>query len=469
MTAPEPTLRDRAILSLACCGSFVVILDATIVSVALPDIRSALDMTTSALPWTVNAYTLAFAGFLLVGGRLSDRYGQRRVFMLGMIVFTLARAAAGLADATWLLLTARAVQGLGGALLMPVTLSLLTTRFTTATARAKALGTWSAVGAVAAASGPVIGGILTQWTGWRSVFLVSLPVGVAAAVAGARLPRATATRDRSRVDVVGATIATTALVATVYAVMRSATVGWADASVLLPLAGGLALLGLFLWHQAGWARDPLVPLGIFRSRAVSSGNIVMFLLGLGFFASPILLSLYLQDVHGYSPFGAGMAYLPIGVAMFLGAQSAGRLSVRIGARRASVWCCGIATVGFAGVTAVAAARLDQPLWMLLPGVVFGFGAAASFTPVTVVATSSVPSRHNGVAAGLLNTVRQTSGAIGLGVLSTVTAVVGATWRAAHPRYDAATALAHGYTAAFAVSAGCLLVAAVAAAWAMPRR
>lgn len=474
MQAPSGKRSARApgagtVLGMACAGSFVVILDATIVSVALPAVRSELAFTSSSLPWVVNAYTLAFAGFLLLGGRLSDVFGQRRMYVVGMTLFTVARLAGGLAGSAEQLLAMRALQGFGGALLMPVTLSLLTTAFTDPHRRARALGTWSAVGAIGAASGPVIGGVLTQWAGWRWVFFICVPVGVAAVVAAMLvLPGRERPAARTRLDVIGAVVATAGMVGVVYGVMRSSAVGWGSGEVLLPVLGGLALLGVFVLHQGKWAREPLVPLELFRLRSVSSGNLVMFLLGLGFFASPVLLSLYLQDVHGYSPMRAGLAYLPVGAAMFAGAQSVGPLSVSLGAKRAALLCCVLGAVGFGGVAALAGAHAAYLSSVLLPGIVFGFGTAGAFTPITVVATGGVPPEQNGVAAGLLNTVRQTSGAIGLAVLSTLTAAVAASWHLGHPAASAES-LAHGYVAAFTASAGCLAAAATVAAVTMPRR
>ncbi|WP_240687218.1 DHA2 family efflux MFS transporter permease subunit [Amycolatopsis suaedae] len=451
------------ILLLACAGSFVVILDATIVSVALPPIRAALGLDPETLTWVVNAYTLAFAGFLLLGGRLCDEFGRRRMFVLGLSLFTVARLVAGLAGSAGVLLAARAVQGFGAALLMPVTLALLTSTYTEPARRARVLGTWSAVGAIGAAAGPVVGGLLTEWAGWRWVFFVTVPIGaVAVAVAARALPPPDHDGPRGRLDVLGAVLSTAGLVGVVYAVMRSSAAGWGSGEVVLPLLAGLALLVVFVVHQGRWAADPLLALDIFRLRSVSSGNVVILLLGLGFLASPVLLSLYLQDVHGYPPLAAGLAYLPIGVAMFAGAQSAGRLSVRMGPRRATVLFCVLAAAGLGGVAALAGPHASYPASVLVPGIVFGFGSAAAFTPITVSATSGVPPRRNGLAAGVLNTVRQTSGAVGLAALGTLAAAVAG-------RTGAVDALSDGYTAAFAASACCLAAAAVVAAVAMPRR
>ncbi|MEU7143711.1 DHA2 family efflux MFS transporter permease subunit [Nocardia sp. NPDC046473] len=442
---------ERLILILACIGSFSVVMDATIVSVTLPDLRADLGFSPAALPWAVNAYTLAFAGCLLFGGRCADVFGRRRIMFAGMGIFTAARVAVGLADSPALLLIARAAQGVGGALLIPVTLSMLTTTFVESAARARALAVWSAVGAAGAASGPVIGGLLTQLAGWRWVFFVLAPLGVVGMIGAIRvLPRQVSGTARSRLDMVGALLVTAGITGVVLAIMRSAAVGWTAPTVLGSLLGGFALIGVFAVHQTYWAADPILPLDIFRIRSVSSANTVMFLLGAGFLASPVLLSLYLQDVHGYSPLLAGVGYLPVGAAMITGSRSAGWLTVRLGARTATILCSAIGTLGLV-CTAVCIA-LDAPyLWtVLISGAILGYGVAAAFTPITVAATNGVPPDRSGLAAGVLNTVRQTSGAVGLAALSAI-------------------ALSAGYATSFAASAACLAAACVVATITMPRR
>ncbi|WP_433654242.1 MFS transporter [Nocardia sp. CA-128927] len=442
---------QRLVLALACIGSFSVVLDATIVSVTLPDLRADLGFTPAALPWAVNAYTLAFAGCLLFGGRCADVFGRRRILLIGMGIFAVARVAVGLAESPGFLLAARAAQGVGGALLMPVTLSMLTTTFVEPVARARALALWSAVGAAGAASGPVIGGLLTQVAGWRWVFFVLAPLGAVGMVGAILvLPRQVSGVGRARLDIVGALLVTAGITGAVLAIMRSAAVGWADATVLGSLLGGFALIGDFAVHQTYWAADPILPLDIFRVRSVSSANAVMFLLGAGFLASPVLLSLYLQDVHGYSPLLAGVGYLPVGAAMITGSRSAGWLTVRLGARRATMWCCAISATGL--VCTAACIALDASyLWtVLVSGAILGFGTAAAFTPITVAATDGVSPERSGLAAGVLNTVRQTSGAVGLAAFSAV-------------------ALSAGYAASFGASAVCLVAACLVAMVTMPRR
>ncbi|MFG1797547.1 DHA2 family efflux MFS transporter permease subunit [Nocardia sp. NPDC049149] len=441
--------QSQLVLALACLGSFSVIIDATIVSITLPDLRADLGFTPATLPWAVNAYMLAFAGGLLFGGRCADVFGRRRILLVGLGIFTVARVAVGFADSPVFLLIARAVQGLGGALLMPVTLSMLTAAFVEPAARARALAIWSAVGAAGAAAGPVLGGVLTQVAGWRWVFFVIAPLGVIGMI-GAMVvlpPRDTAV-VRPRLDVLGAVLVTAGITGVVLAIMRSAAAGFGDPTVYVAMLAGVALIAMFAVHQAFWSAEPLVPLSIFRLRSVTSANVVIFLLGVGFLGSPVLLSLYMQDVYGYSPLLAGVGYLPSGVAMICGSRSAGWLTVRLGPRRAAALCCAIGGTGFA-CTAVGIALNAPYFWsVLVAGMIFGFGTAAAFTPLTVAATDGVPPERNGLAAGVLNTVRQTSGAVGLAALSAV-------------------ALNAGYATAFAVCAACLVAAGVVARILMP--
>lgn len=453
--------RSTWVLVLACAVTFVVIMDATIVSVALPDIRAEVGFSPATLPWVVNAYTLAFAGFLLLGGRIADVVGRRPTLIAGTVVFTVFRSVAGLTDDPAVLLVARTVQGIGGALLIPVTLALITTTFTDPAARVRALGTWSAVGGTGAALGPVIGGLLIDWAGWRWVFHVTVPVGVAVVVCAALvLPRTPPRVPRARLDLVGAVLGTVGLLGVIFSIMRSAASSWTAPDVWGPLLAGVVLIGVFLLHQAR-TPEPLMPLDLFHERAVSSANTVMFLLGLGFFASPVLISLYLQDVLGWAPLLAGLGYLPVGVAMVTGARLAGALTVRLGTRVAAAGFAALGAVGLAA-TAIALAVDGSFAAFIGPVMLFGFGTAASFTPVTVAATAVAPDRA-GLAAGVLNTVRQTSGAIGLAALTTLAAA------ASHGPGPAGGYTATGYTAAFAACAVCLVVATGVAACAMPGR
>ncbi|MGW0658007.1 MFS transporter [Streptodolium elevatio] len=473
--AGQPPPNSGVLLALACLVVFVVILDATIVSVALPGIRDGLDMGATSLPWVVNAYTLAFAGFLLIGGRCCDLYGRRRTFFAGLALFTAASAACGAANGPAALLVARAAQGLGGALLTPTTLAVITHTYPEGPRRARALALWSAVGAMGASAGTVLGGVLTEWFSWRWVFLINLPVGVLAfAVAARHLrdhPAARSGADRARLDVPGAVLATTGIAGLLYGLMESSAYGWSAARVWAPLVAGVLLLALFGIHQTRIAAQPLVPLAVVRARPVASANLVMFLMGLGFFASPVLLSLYLQGARDWSPLRAGLAFLPVSVALMTGGLAAGRLIPRFGPR--TVAGCGT-LVGAAGFGWLALA-LDADAGYLasigLPGVLFGLGIGASFTPITVAATSGVAPQLAGMASGLLNTTRQLSGAVGLAVLTTLTASAASGYAEDHPGTPGgeagAAALAHGNAVAFGAAALAAVLAA-AGAWGLMR-
>ncbi|GAA2079970.1 DHA2 family efflux MFS transporter permease subunit [Streptomyces albiaxialis] len=434
---------------------FLVVLDATIVSVALPAIGAELGLAGGALGWVVNAYTLTFAGFLLLGGRLADLYGTRAVLVSGLAVFTLANLWSGAAGDPAQLVVARAVQGVGGALLMPATLTVVHQAYADPVRRTRALGLWSMVGAVGAAAGTVAGGILTDALGWRWVFWVKVPVGLAVALGGwAVLPRrapGAGSGPRRPVDVVGALLVTAGLAALVYGVVTVRTPG-ALGTALGALAGAVVLLAVFVLHQGRWTRSPLMPLRIFTYRAVSSANVVIFGLGVAYLASPVLLALYLQRILRYSPTQAGFAFLPAAFAVMLGAQAAGRLTPRWGPRRAAVAGTAVTAAGFLWLALADAHSAFVPD-IALPSVVFGLGAGFTFTPLTVAATGGVDPSLTGLASGLLNTTRQVATALGIALLSTLADGVGG---------------AGGYQLAFLVSGATVALSSLTALLWMPR-
>ena len=444
-----PSRASKLLLPLACLASFLVVLDAMIVTVALPAIGADLRMQPAAAPWVLNAYTLMFAGTLLMGGRCVDILGRWRVLIAGAALFTLSSLACGVAGSTPELLVCRAVQGVGAAVMLPATLSVLTVAYVEPRARARALGIWSAVAGLGAAAGPVLGGVLTAGLGWRWIFLVNVPLGAFLIVAAVALSEPTPRiSPRPRFDAVGAVLATVGLVGLVFAVMRSAQTGWSEALVVASLASGVVTLGAFVVHQARWASHPLMPMDLFRMRPVAAANAVMFFVGLAFVSSLMIMSLVMQYGYGYSALRAGLGFVPVGVAMTFGAAAAGRLVSRIGTRHTTGLFCAIGAAGLAWEAV--AVWLQQPylVTIAIPGILFGLGAAATFTPLTVSATGDTAPERHGAVGGLLNTVRQTSGAIGIAVLSYVAITV-------------------GYSMALAVGAGLLVAAGAVAVATMP--
>lgn len=445
--------RPWLLMLLSCSAQFLVVLDATIVSVALPPISGALGFSDASIGWVVNAYTLAFAGFLLLGGRLADLIGTRAVFLAGLGVFTAASLWCGLATGAAQLVIARAVQGVGGALLMPTTLTIVHLAYAGAAERARALGLWSMIGAVGAAAGTVFGGVLTDSLGWRWVFLIKVPIGLVVLVIAWRVlaHRPPSESPREPLDVAGALLVTCGLAALVYGVVAFGEPSGTGRAVVF-LTAAILLLALFVAWQHRWARSPLMPLRIFRQRAVSSANAVMFCLGVGYLASPVVLSLYLQNVLDYSPSRAGLGFLPTALAVMAGAQVTGWLTTRWGTRPTA--CLGLTLVAAGFLLLV---RLGQDTAFLpdivVPLILVGVGAGVAFTPITVAATSSAPPAMTGLASGLLNTTRQVSTALGIAVLTAVAHAQGG---------------AQGYGTAFLIAGSLAVLATVGAATLMPR-
>src|SRR3954462_3504344 len=435
-------------LVLCCAAQFMVILDVSIVNVALPSIRTDLGFSETNLQWAVNAYTLTFAGFLLLGGRAADLLGKRRVFIAGLLLFAGASLVGGLSTSQGMLIGARALQGLGGAVVAPATLSILTNTFAEGSDRNRALAWWGAMGAAGGATGALLGGILTDLLGWQWILFVNVPVGVLAAIAARRLIDDTRTdvAGRRHFDVAGAITVTAGLVALCYGIVRTDVKGWASAETLGAIALGLALLGLFVFIEGRVSARPLVPLRVFASRTLTGANVVVFFLGASMFAMWYFVSLYLQQVLGYSPLKAGFAFLPMPLAIMVGSTLAGRNTVRFGAGR-------ILTVGMAlaalGMLLYARLPVDGTYVgdVLGPSLLVAFGLGLSFVPVTIAAVTGVRPQQAGLASGLINTSRQVGGSLGLAILATV-----ATERTQSLGADAA-ALVGGFHRAFEVGAG----------------
>jgi EmrB/QacA subfamily drug resistance transporter len=464
MPATPTAAQKRTILWIACLGQFMVVLDVAIVTVALPAMRSDLHFSATGLQWVVNAYTLTFAGFMLLGGRAADLLGRRRIFIAGLALFTLASLVCGLAPGPETLIAARTIQGIGAAVLSPATLTVLTTTFTRPDERARALGVWSAALAAGGATGALIGGILTDTLSWRWIFFINVPLGIAGVVgARATLPETRAAATSRSLDVAGALAVTGSLTALVYGVVRTDTVGWDSVETVVTLAVAAVLLAAFLVIEARFASSPLVPLGLLRTPSLAGANLAMLCVGGSMFAMWYFVSLYLQGVLGESPLQAGLAFLPASVAVIVGAQAGAWLVPRVGARRLLLGSPLLIAGGLAWMSLVSADG-SYAGDILGPIVVAALGLGLSFPPGTYAATAGVEPRNAGLASGLVNATRQVGGAVGLAVLATL--AVQRTTDLALAGHPASSALVAGYQRAFEVGA-VVAVAASLSALAIP--
>jgi len=460
---------DGVVLALACVAQFMVVLDVSIVTVALPSIGRDLHYSPAGLQWVVNAYVLTFAGFLLLGGRAADLFGRRRVYLLGLGLFTVASLAGGLAtDSAWLT-AARAVQGVAGAVLSPATLTIIITTFS-GDRRARALGLWSAVAGAGGVAGAILGGVLTSALSWRWVLFVNIPIGVAAIAAAlvwlAESPDTGRDGTRPRLDVGGAIAVTAGLGALVYAIVGTQTHPWGSAWTLSLLGAAAVLLAAFAVIELRLVAAPLMPFGLLRSRSLSGANAVMFLIGAAFFSMWYFLSLYLQNVLGYSALRTGLAFLPMGVSIIVGAQASSRLLPRTGVRPLLQAGTLLAAGGFAWLSAVTphAVYWDH---VFGPGCLIALALGLLFTPLAAAGTAGVSPGEAGLASGVLNTSRQVGGSLGLAVLATVaTDRSHAVLAAAGPAAPLAAGLSDGYSRAFEWAAA-LCLAALGASFVVP--
>jgi EmrB/QacA subfamily drug resistance transporter len=437
-------------LVVLCLGSLMIVLDTTIVNVALPSIRADLGFSETSLAWVVNAYLLTFGGFLLLGGRLGDLFGHRRLFLFGISLFTVASLVCGLSTTQGMLVAARAVQGLGGAVASAVSLSLMMTLFTEPADRAKAMGVFGFVAAGGGSIGVLLGGILTDTINWHWIFLVNLPIGVAVFLLSLRLlPPAAGSSAARRLDVAGAVTVTAALMLAVYAIVNGNQAGWTSGQTLGLLGGAVALLATFLVIESR-VDSPLMPLGLFRLRNVATANVVGVLWAAAMFAWFFLSALYLQLVLGYSPLKVGLSFLPANLIM--GAFSLGlsaKLVMRFGLRKP----LGIGLIlAAAGLVLFARAPVDGSFVVdVLPSMILlGFGAGMAFNPVLLAAMSDVAPEESGLASGVVNTAFMMGGALGLAVLASLAASRSDSLRTSGE--GPLSALTGGYHLAFVVGA-----------------
>jgi EmrB/QacA subfamily drug resistance transporter len=460
---------DWVILAIACVAQFMVVLDVSIVNVALPSIGRDLHYTPTGLQWVVNAYVLTFAGFLLLGGRAADVFGRRRVYLFGMGLFTAASLVGGFAQNSGWLTAARAAQGVGGAFLSPATLTIIVTTFSGAR-MAKALGVWSAVAGAGGAVGSILGGVLTAEVSWRWVLFVNIPIG-GAAIAAAMAFLTEAKREQAgqappRLDITGAVTVTAGLGALVYAIVGTDTHPWGSGHTVTFLGVAAVLLAVFAIVQTKVVSQPLVPFRLFRSRSLTGSNIVMFLVGAAFFSMWYFLSLYLQNVLGFGALKAGLAFFPMAVAIIIGAQTSSRLLPRFGVRPLLLAGTLIATGGFVWLAQLHA-HSSYATHVLWAGSMVSLALGLLFTPLAAAATADVAYTEAGLASGVLNTSRQVGGSVGLAVLATIAiARTHAVVRAGYGTASVAASLTSGYARAFTVAA-CLTAAAFAASFVVP--
>ena len=462
---PRPRLRSAAhprhaslVLGVILTCQLMVVLDATIVNVALPQMQAALHFSPTGLSWVLNAYTLAFGGLLLLGARAGDLLGRRRVFIAGIAVFTASSLLGGFAPNSGLLLTARALQGVGAALAAPSSLALLTTMFTEPRERMRALGLFTAVSVGGGALGLIMGGMLTQWASWRWVMFVNVPIGLAVILAG-RAVLAETPRSRGAFDLPGALLSTGGMTGLVYGFVRAAAHGWGDPGTLGSFAAGVALLAAFVVVE-NRAEEPITPLRLFADSSRTSANVARGLLFAGMFGLFFFLSQFLQDVLGYSSLRTGFAFLPMPVTVFAVSQLTSRVLVhRVPARVLMLGGIGLAATGF-----LLASRLSETSsYPAVAGclLLFACGNGLSFIPLTSAAIAGVPAKDAGAASGLVNVTQQLGGTLGVAIL--VTVFGSASRHATHlvgagPLVQAHHAFTTGADRAF-LAAGLFLVAA----------
>ena len=397
--SPQTYPQDKKWLALAllALAQFVVVLDASIVNVALPSIGTDLEFSQSDLSWVVNGYTLFFGGFLLLGGRMADLIGRRRMFVGGLVLFALASLAGGLATSSGMLIAARAVQGLGAALLSPAALSLVTVIFSEGAERNKALGVWGAVAGSGGAAGVLLGGILTEYAGWEWVLFVNVPIGLAVAFAAFRVLAESKIEGPRHFDVAGAVTITAGLSLLVYALVDTVNAGWGSTQTLVLIAIAVALIGAFVAIELR-SQHPLVSFRIFRMRTLTGANVVALLVAMALFSMFFFISLYMQQVLGYEPLTAGLAYLPLAFTIIISAGVASQLTTRIGFKpvlATGLVFVAVGLVWFSRVSTDGGYVGD----ILFPSLVAAVGLGLAFVPVTIAAVSGVREREAGLASG----------------------------------------------------------------------
>ena len=457
--ADLPQEKKRLALILLAAAQFVVVLDASIVNVALPSIGNDLNFADDDLSWIVNAYILVFGGFLLLGGRLADLLGRRRIFVFGLVVFGFASLLGGLAENQGQLIAARALQGLGGAILSPAALSLVTTIFKEGKERNQALGVWGAVAGSGGAAGVLLGGVLTEYLGWEWVLFVNVPITLAAAFAAFKILPESRQEGRRVFDVAGAVTITAGVSMLVYALVDANHAGWGSAQTLGLSAGAVVLIGLFVAIELR-TKMPLVPFRIFRNRTLTGANVTGVLVAASLYSMFFFITLYMQRVLGYDALKAGLSYLPLAVGIIVAAGAASALTTRIGFKNVFIIGLLLVATGLAWFSQVSPGGSFAGD-ILFPSLLAAFGLGFAFVPMTIAAVSGVSPQDAGLASGLINTSQQVGGALGLAVLATIQ--IGSQNDAAQAGAAPAVALSEGLGDAFLAGSGMAILGAILAA------
>lgn len=448
-------------LALLAMTQFVIVLDASIVNVALPSIGRDLQVSQDNLSWVVNAYVLTFGGFLLLGGRMADLLGRRRMFIIGLILFGLASLAGGLSTSETQLIAARAVQGLGAAIISPAALSIITTTFTEGKDRNTALGVWGAVAGAGGAAGVLMGGVLTEYLGWEWVLWVNVPIALVAAILAPRLLDESRDDTATSFDVPGAVSVTAGLAVLVYALVDAESAGWGSTQTLGLIAVALVLLAAFVVIERR-TRHPLMPFSIFRLRTLRGANLVGLTVGMSLFSMFFFISLYMQQVLGYEPLKAGLAYLPLSVLIIISAGLASQMVTRVGFKIPLVIGMLFVSAGLLWFSQVSAPGGSYVSDVLFPSMLAAIGLGFAFVTTTIAAVTGTEPAEAGLASGLINTSQQVGGALGLAVTATVASSTTTSAFEGGERVRS-VALTEGFQDAFLTGAGIAILGAVLAA------
>ena len=467
-----PTTQDRKgiALLLLCMVQFMVVLDIAIVNVALPTIKNALDFKETDLQWVINAYTLTFGGLLMLGGRAADLLGRRRMFLAGLVLFSGASLVCGLSTSEGMLIAARAVQGVGAAIISPAALSILMTTFSEGAERNKALGIWGAIAGTGGAAGVLLGGVLTDQLNWSWIFYINVPVGALVIALGPRYLRESriATAGRRSFDLLGAVLVTGGLSLLVYALVQTVDHSWTAPRTIAMFIGAAVLLAGFIFTEQR-AKSPLMPLRLFRNKSLAGANVVGLMLGASIFSMFFLLTLYMQQVLGYSAMRTGIGYLLVASTIIVSAAASQALVTKIGVRTVLAVGMALTTAGllyFSQVSVNGSYLTDLAPGFILAGVGLGF----SFVPVTIAALVGVEMNDAGIASGIINTSQQIGGALGTAILSTVAFTRVSDYLTSHaPAPDLLLrADVDGFSIAFLVGAGLAALGLLATLTMVPR-